>query len=85
MTPARTVLVPLDGSAHATAAIPVARGFGDLLHATVALLHISDDALTPAALVERMKLSTDDVPGLIVEHRLGAAAAAAIVQGAGRH
>jgi hypothetical protein len=74
MTPARTVLVPLDGSVHATAAIPVARGFGDLLHATVALLHISDDALTPAALVERMKLSTDDVPGLIVEHRLGVAA-----------
>lgn len=54
MTSAKTVLVPLDGSVDATAAIPVARGFGELLNATVALLHVSDDALTPAALVERM-------------------------------
>lgn len=79
MTSAKTVLVPLDGSVHATAAIPVARGLADLLHATVALLHVSDDAaLTPAALVERMKLSGEDVPGLIVEHRPGAAAAAIV-------
>ena len=46
MTSAKTVLVPLDGSIHATAAIPVARGFGELLNATVVLLHVSDDALT---------------------------------------
>jgi nucleotide-binding universal stress UspA family protein len=78
MTSAKTVLVPLDGSVHATAAIPVARGFGELLHATVALLHVSDDALTSAALIERMKLLGEDVPGLIVEHRPGAAAAAIV-------
>ena len=82
MTSAKTVLVPLDGSVDATAAIPVARGFGELLNATVALLHVSDDALTPAALVARMRLSGEDVPGLIVEHRQGAAAAE-IVKAAG--
>jgi nucleotide-binding universal stress UspA family protein len=85
MTSAKTVLVPLDGSVHATAAIPVARGFGELLHATVALLHVSNDALTPAALVERMRLSSEDVPGLLVEHRLGAAAAAIIQEAVERH
>ena len=85
MTSAKTVLVPLDGSVHATAAIPVARGFGELLHATVALLHVSDDALTPAALIERMKLSGEDVPGLIVEHRPGAAAAAIVKEAGERH
>ncbi len=85
MTSAKTVLVPLDGSVHATAAIPVARGFGELLHATVALLHVSDDDLTPHMLVERMKLSGEDVPGLIVEHRPGAAAAAIVKEAGERH
>lgn len=85
MTSAKTVLVPLDGSVHATAAIPVARGFGELLHATVVLLHVSDEALTPAALVERMKLSGQDMPGLIVEHRPGAAAATIVREAAERH
>ena len=85
MTSAKTVLVPLDGSVHATAAIPVARGLAELLHATVALLHVSDDALTPAALVERMKLSGEDVPGLIVEHRPGAAAAEIVKEARERH
>jgi nucleotide-binding universal stress UspA family protein len=85
MTFAKTVLVPLDGSVHATAAIPVAHGLADLLHATVALLHVSDDALTPAALVERMKLSSEDVPGLIVEHRSGAAAATIVKEAGERH
>ena len=85
MTSAKTVLVPLDGSVDATAAIPVARGFGELLKATVALLHVSDDALTPAALVERMRLSGEDVPGLIVEHRPGAAAAEIVKAAGERH
>ena len=85
MTSAKTVLVPLDGSVHATAAIPVARGFAELLHATVAVLHVSDDALTPGALVQRMKLSGEDVPGLIIEHRPGAAAAAIVKVAGERH
>ncbi len=85
MTSAKTVLVPLDGSVHATAAIPVARGFGELLHATVVLLHASDDALTPATLLERMKLSGEDVSGLIIEHRPGDAAVAIVKEARERH
>ena len=85
MTSKNTVLVPLDGSTHATTAIPVARGFGELLNATVALLHVSDDDLTAAALIERMKLSGEDVPGHIIEHRSGAAAAAIVKEAGERH
>jgi nucleotide-binding universal stress UspA family protein len=78
MTSTKTVLVPLDGSIHATAAMPVARGFTDLLHATVAVLHVTDDALAGIALIERMKLSCEDARGLVVERRPGAAAAVII-------
>jgi nucleotide-binding universal stress UspA family protein len=85
MTSARTVLVPLDGSAHATAALPVARGFAKLLHATVAVLHVSDDALAPSALVERIKLSAEDILGCVVEQRSGAAAAAIVEEAGRRH
>ena len=85
MTYAKTVLVPLDGSVHATAAVPVARGLAELFHATLAVLHVTDDALAPAALVERMKLSGEDVRGLVVERRPGAAAAIIVQEAAERH
>lgn len=81
----KTVLVPLDGSTHATAAIPVARGFAELLHATIAVLHVSDDALVSATLVERMKLSSEDVQGLLVEQRPGVAATVIAQEAAERH
>jgi nucleotide-binding universal stress UspA family protein len=85
MMPAKTVLVPLDGSAHATAALPVARGFAKLLHATMAVLHVSDDTLAPGALVERMKLSGNDIQGCVVEQRSGAVAAAIVEEARRRH
>ena len=85
MTSAKTVLVPLDGSVHATAAVPVARGLAELFHATLAVLHVTDDALASAALVERMKLSCEDVRGLVVERRPGAAAAVIVQEAAERH
>jgi nucleotide-binding universal stress UspA family protein len=85
MTFAKTVLVPLDGSVRAMAALPVARGLAELLHATVALLHVSDDMLSPAGLVERMRLSSEDIPGLVVEHRTGAVAATIVKEAEERH
>jgi hypothetical protein len=42
---------------------------------TVAVLHVTDDALAGAALVERMKLSCEDARGLVIERHPGAAAA----------
>jgi nucleotide-binding universal stress UspA family protein len=78
------VLVPLDGSACATGAIPVAQRLAGLLHGTVVLLHVGDGALAPAALVERMNLSVDDVQGFVIERRPGPAEAEVIVQEAAR-
>ena len=75
MTAATTLLVPLDGSLHATAALPVARGLAEVCDATLAVLHVADDVPASAALVDRMKLSAEDVRGLVVEGRTGAAAA----------
>lgn len=85
MTAHKTVLVPLDGSVHATAAIPVARGLAKLLHATVAALHVSDSRLAPTALLERMKLTREDVHGLVVELRPGSPAAVIVQEAAERH
>jgi nucleotide-binding universal stress UspA family protein len=85
MTPAKTVLVPLDGSVHATAAVPVARRLAELFHATLAVLHVSDDALASPALVDRMKLSSKDVHGLVVDQRSGAAAVSIVQEASERH
>lgn len=75
MTAVTTVLVPLDGSPQATAALPVARGLADLYEATLAILHVTDDLLTSSALVERVQLSAEDVRRLVVDQRTGVAAA----------
>jgi nucleotide-binding universal stress UspA family protein len=84
MTSARTVLVPLNGSVHATAAISVARGLAELYHATVAVLHVADGALASTALVDHVQLSSEDVRGLVVEQRPGAAAAVIVREAAER-
>jgi nucleotide-binding universal stress UspA family protein len=72
---ATTALVPLDGSLQATAALPVARGLADLCGSTLVVLHVTDDPLTPAALVDRVKLSAEDVRGVVIDQRTGVAAA----------
>lgn len=74
--PARTLLVPLDGSLRATAALPVARGLAALCEAMLTVLHVTDDELAPAALLERVRLSADDARGLVVDRRAGEPAAA---------
>jgi nucleotide-binding universal stress UspA family protein len=85
MTPAGNVLVPLDGSTHATAAMPVARQFAELLNATIVVLHVTDDAVAGTALIERMKLSCEDAHGLVIERRAGTAADVIVREAAERH
>jgi nucleotide-binding universal stress UspA family protein len=85
MTAPHTVLVPLDGSYCATAAIPVAQRLAGMLHASVVLLHVGDDAFTSAELVEHMSLSAGDVHGFVIEQRPGTAAEAIVREAAGRH
>ena len=84
MTSGTAVLVPLDGSIHATVALPVARGLAELYHGTLAVLHVTDEVLVSAALIDRVKLSSEDVYGLVVERRSGAAAAVIVQEAAER-
>ena len=84
MTPA-TVLVPLDGSTNATAALSVARGLAHLMGATVAPIHVGREALAPDALLGRLRLSADDVRGLMIDQCTGSPAEAIVREAAARH
>jgi nucleotide-binding universal stress UspA family protein len=55
-----------------------------LYHATVAVLHVTDGALASTALVDHVQLSSEDVRGLVVEQRPGAAAAVIVREAAER-
>lgn len=85
MTAVPTIVVPLDGSANALAALPVAHGLAHVLGATVTLLHVSDEALSPSELLDRLKLSTADAHGLIIEQGTGLPAEAIVQTAAARH
>lgn len=80
-----TLLVPLDGSPKATAALPVARGLADLMGATVALIHVGREALAPGELLDRMRLSAEDVRGLVIDQCSGSPADAIVRAAAARH
>jgi nucleotide-binding universal stress UspA family protein len=57
----------------------------ELFHATLAVLHVSEETLESAALVDRMKLSSQDLRGLVVDQRTGAAAARIVQEATERH
>jgi len=76
---ARVVLVPLDGTALARAALPVARAVTELVHATLHIVHVRDHALPMPELLDQLGLSTEDVHGAVVS-QAGGEPAASIVQ-----
>ena len=84
MAPA-TLLVPLDGSTDATAALSVARGLAHLKGATVVLIHVGHEALAPDELLDRMRLSAEDVRGLVIDQCTGSPADAIVREAAARH
>ena len=85
MTAVPTLLVPLDGSSKAVAALPVARGLAHLMGATVTLIHVGREALSPAELLNRIRLSSEDVRGLIIDQCTGSPAEAIVRAAAARH
>lgn len=84
MVPA-TLLVPLDGSSNATDALSVARGLARLTGATVELIHVGSEALAPDELLRRMRLSAEDVRGLVIDQCTGSPADAIVREAAARH
>ena len=82
MTAPTILLAPLDGSTNATDALSVARGLAHLKGATVVLIHVGREALAPDELLRRMRLSAEDVHGLVIDQCTGSPADA-IVREAG--
>ncbi|HEX7049437.1 MAG TPA: universal stress protein [Longimicrobiales bacterium] len=69
--PAPTVLVPLDGSASATAALPVARTLAGLLRATLHVIHVAPQPIPEAEIPERLRLSPEQLHDAVVDTREG--------------
>jgi nucleotide-binding universal stress UspA family protein len=74
-----TIIVALDGSEHALAALPVARTLAAVAQAALYVLHIAESALPPQELLQKLGLTTDDVRGAII-NQAGGDPAEAIVQ-----
>src|ERR671925_922288 len=75
---APTIVVPLDGSVHAQAALSVARALAPLVGATLHLVHIGEPALPHRELLRKLGLAMDDVRGTVVEQAGGEAAASIV-------
>jgi nucleotide-binding universal stress UspA family protein len=80
-----TLLVPLEGSSNITAALPVAWGLARLMKATVVLIHVGQEPLTPCQLLDRMGLPADDLRGLVIDQSTGSLADAIVREAAARH
>jgi nucleotide-binding universal stress UspA family protein len=75
---APTILVPLDDSVQALAALSVARSLAELVHARLHLVHIAESILPLWELLHKLGLTEDDVRGSVVEQAGGDAAASIV-------
>ena len=66
-----TVLVPLDGSRHATVALPVARVLAELEGTSLHILHVGQPFLSPRELLDTLGLTPEDVRGLDLNQATG--------------
>lgn len=85
MTTSATLLVTLDDSANAVAALSVARSLAHLNGSTVVLVHVSRELLAPDALIARLNLSADDARGLVIDQCTGSPSDAILREAAARH
>ncbi|MBI6545263.1 MAG: universal stress protein [Cyanobacteria bacterium NC_groundwater_1444_Ag_S-0.65um_54_12] len=60
-----TILVPLDGSLAALAALPVAQGLASLLQATLQILHVLEQPLSPRELIEKLRLDSEQLTAVL--------------------
>lgn len=72
------VLVPLDGSEQALAAVPVARALAELEGAILHLVHIAARTLPPRQLLEELGLDVEQFHGSIVDQAVGDPAGAIV-------
>jgi nucleotide-binding universal stress UspA family protein len=69
------ILVPLDGSEQALAALPVAKVLGEIERAALRLVHVGERKPTTTELLRRLRLEAPVIDGSIVEARTGEPAA----------
>jgi nucleotide-binding universal stress UspA family protein len=76
---ASTLVAPLDGSAEAIAALPVARALAAAEGATLHIVHVSGTPLGGRDLVERLRLTPEHLDGTVLD-QCGGEPAAGIVR-----
>ena len=67
---ARSILVPLDGTMHATEALPVAKTIAELENAEIHVVHVSSEPLSPSAWKTRWP-GDDAISHAIIHTRQG--------------
>lgn len=78
------ILVPLDGTPHATVALPVAQELARLCGGTLHVLHVAARRTPPRALLRELGLSPEALRGTVLDVATGSPAAA-IVRAARRN
>ena len=68
---APTILVPLDGTSNAVAALPVARRFAELEGATLHIVHIGEPTASPNAVLEALGLTPEQLHGCVLDNAAG--------------
>lgn len=69
-----TVVVPLDGTTHALAALPVARTMAEVERATLRIVHVAEPLLPPRELVAALGLTPEQLVGVIIDQTTGSPA-----------
>ena len=66
-----TILLPLDGTEHALAALPVAKSLACHLGAVVRVLHVAPEEVPRPMLLDRQRLTDNDLHGCVLDIRKG--------------
>ncbi|MBI4498330.1 MAG: universal stress protein [Chloroflexi bacterium] len=70
-----TIIVPLDGTTHALAALPVAQALAELEGAMLHVVHVAEPVLPPRELLAKLGLTPERLRGSVIEQEVGAPAA----------
>lgn len=72
--PSPTVVVPLDGSTHALAALPIAKALAKVLSATLHVVHVARRTLPPRAVLQALGLEPTQFRGSVLDQTVGSPA-----------
>jgi nucleotide-binding universal stress UspA family protein len=76
--PARTIIVPLDGSEAATVALPVAKTLAELEDATPHIVHVAERRALPREVLNEIGRDPEQLPGSVLDLMNGSPAEAIV-------